>query len=208
MNDKKLLEFIEWLSNNSESFADLDVEATIAQINKLASSDEGKETLEQLTKQYKSKEMELFKKGGKLDYLLCLKKGGKVQDCGCGKKLKAEDGTQLPRYAKIIEGGGPYAEERTIYYSDSPNDFKVNDGRLVSLEEVVNPWGYWNNEITRSGRPFGLNLEEVPVEYRAPEYYRYIAHPDGLNFQSALDIDKNKAAKETSDKIKKIRKQK
>lgn len=92
--NEELMDFVEWLPNNSELFADMDVEAIIAQINDLASSDEGKETLEQLTKQYKSKEMGLFKKGGKLNYLLCLKKGGKVQDCGCGKKIeKAAEGT-------------------------------------------------------------------------------------------------------------------
>ena len=90
--NEELMDFVEWLPNNSELFADMDVEAIIAQINDLASSDEGKETLEQLTKQYKSKEMELFKKGGKLDYLLCLKKGGKVQDCGCGKKIEKAQG--------------------------------------------------------------------------------------------------------------------
>ena len=90
--NEELMDFVEWLPNNSELFADMDVEAIIAQINDLASSDEGKETLEQLTKQYKSKEMGLFKKGGKLNYLLCLKKGGKVQDCGCGKKIEKAQG--------------------------------------------------------------------------------------------------------------------
>ena len=90
--NEELMDFVEWLPNNSELFADMNVEAIIAQINNLASSDEGKETLEQLTKQYKSKEMGLFKKGGKLNYLLCLKKGGKVQDCGCGKKIEKAQG--------------------------------------------------------------------------------------------------------------------
>ena len=90
--NEELMDFVEWLPNNSELFADMDVEAIIAQINDLASSDEGKETLEQLTKQYKSKEMGLFKIGGKLNYLLCLKKGGKVQDCGCGKKIEKAQG--------------------------------------------------------------------------------------------------------------------
>lgn len=38
--------------------------------------------------------MGIFKEGGKLDYLLCLKKGGHIQDCGCGKKIeKAAEGT-------------------------------------------------------------------------------------------------------------------
>ena len=90
--NEELMDFVKWLPNNSELFADMDVEAIIAQINDLASSDEGKEILEQLTKQYKSKEMGLFKKGGKLNYLLCLKKGGKVQDCGCGKKIEKAQG--------------------------------------------------------------------------------------------------------------------
>jgi hypothetical protein len=37
----------------------------------------------------------LFEKGGKLNYLLCLKKGG-VAECGCGKTLKAQEGKELP----------------------------------------------------------------------------------------------------------------
>ncbi len=92
MNDKELMDFVAWLPNNSELFADMDVKAIIAQINDLASSDGGKETLKQLTKQYKSKEMGIFKEGGKLNYLLCLKKGGNIQDCGCGKKIEKAQG--------------------------------------------------------------------------------------------------------------------
>jgi hypothetical protein len=60
----------------------------------LSTSEEGKETLEQLTKQYKNTEMGIFKEGGKLNYLLCLKKGGNIQDCGCCKKIeKAQVGS-------------------------------------------------------------------------------------------------------------------
>lgn len=84
------MDFVKWLPNNSKLFADMDTEAIIAQINNLASSDEGKETLEQLTKQYKNKEMGIFKEGGKLNYLLCLNKGGAIQDCGCSKKVLAK----------------------------------------------------------------------------------------------------------------------
>lgn len=37
--------------------------------------------------------MGIFKEGGKLDYLLCLKSGGNGPDCGCNKKIaKAGDG--------------------------------------------------------------------------------------------------------------------
>lgn len=85
-NMDDLMDFVEWLPNNVESFSDLSIEEVISKINEMSTSDEGKQILKQLTKQYKG--MELFKKGGKLDYLLCLKKGGKVQDCGCGKKIE------------------------------------------------------------------------------------------------------------------------
>lgn len=36
----------------------------------------------------KLKTMNIFKDGGKLDYLLCLKKGGSIKDCGCGGAVK------------------------------------------------------------------------------------------------------------------------
>lgn len=32
--------------------------------------------------------MKLFKDGGKLDYLLCLKKGGNMKNCGCGGNVE------------------------------------------------------------------------------------------------------------------------
>lgn len=84
--NEELIGFVEWLSKNTDDFIGLTVEETVSKINDMLESSSGKEELRQLTKQYKG--MELFKKGGKLDYLLCLKKGGKVQDCGCGKKIE------------------------------------------------------------------------------------------------------------------------
>ena len=80
-----------------------------------------------------------MKNGGFID---CLRNGGSVEKCkcGCDKIAKAEDGKKvLPQFAKIYEGGGPYAKDRTIYYSNDKNDFSVKDGRLVSLEKVLNP---------------------------------------------------------------------
>jgi len=68
----------------------------------MISSDEGKQTLEQLTNQYKGKEMGLFKKGGKLDYLLCLKKGGSV-NCGCNKKQEGGELTQQDKAKKSAQ---------------------------------------------------------------------------------------------------------
>lgn len=89
--NKELINFVQWLPDNSEMFSGLTLEESINLINEMITSEEGKKSLEQLTKQYKS--MELFKKGGKLDYLLCLKHGGPM-DCGCGKKIeKAQPGS-------------------------------------------------------------------------------------------------------------------
>lgn len=50
----------------------------------------------------KLKMINIFKDGGKLDYLLCLKKGGSVKDCGCGGNVekKAEGG--VTEESKII----------------------------------------------------------------------------------------------------------
>ena len=300
--NEELMSFIKWLPEHVELFKGLTTEETVSKINDLSASEEGKETIKQLTKQYKNIEMGIFKEGGKLNYLMCLKKGGSIKDCGCGNKIEKnaggnkvgikdtvhtmqlpngntyelsgyspnvegnwrnskerildpngnvlgerniaygdtlnvsnvggnperlnsgfdrlkeqtlrryydparvdmwkrnqtlqEGGTvdELPRYAKIVEGGGPYAKPRRIYYSDDKNNFTPVDGMVMSHEEVVNPWGYWNNE--------------VPVEYAAPTYSVFVEQSNGMNLQPASWIDREKATKETSDKIKKIRKKK
>lgn len=101
MDDKELMDFVKWLPNNSELFKNLSIEETIAQINNLSSSEEGKEALKQLTNIFKNKEMKLFKDGGKINYLLCLKKGGKGPDCGCNKVTKAAEGEVI---ANIDDG--------------------------------------------------------------------------------------------------------
>lgn len=85
---------------------------------------------------------EKFENGG---IMKCLKGGKTYTECKkCGGKtpiVKDQEpaGPILPRYAKIIEGGGRNAEPRRIYYSDDKNNFDIKDGRLVSYEDVVNP---------------------------------------------------------------------
>ena len=109
----------------------MDVKAIIAQINDLASSDEGKEMLEQLTKQYKSKEMGIFKEGGKLHQLLCFKTGGKSPDCGCNKKVQsAQPGGEI--YTGPIREG-EYIPKTPIsnvpkYYKENSSDFGLIEG--------------------------------------------------------------------------------
>lgn len=67
-------------------------------INQLAETPEGQQMLEGLVQQFESSSTGMFKKGGKLDYLLCLKKGGNIKNCGCGKKIenRREGGSVLP----------------------------------------------------------------------------------------------------------------
>lgn len=100
MNDKELINFVEWLPENSGLFEGMTIEETVFKINELSTSDEGKQTLEQLTKRYKG--MGFFKKGGTLDLINCLQKGGSIQNCGCGKKIeKAAMGSDgVPKVAK------------------------------------------------------------------------------------------------------------
>lgn len=177
--NEELMDFVEWLPNNSELFADMDVEAIIAQINDLASSDEGKETLEQLTKQYKSKEMGLFKKGGKLDYLLCLKKGGKVQDCGCGKKISKH------------QIGGTYV--RRDYYEDTPGKEQISQ-----MEKVTYPNGNVKARIirTRPNQNGGFQRDTTGYinnrEYVSPHSPDALGHPTvnpntWRNFNNEMD---------------------
>lgn len=80
-NQKVLAQVLKNLSDRWE----MTVSEVAEKLNKM-SEDEVKNVLE-MTK--------LFEKGGKLNYLLCLKNGG-VADCGCGKKLKAQNGQMMP----------------------------------------------------------------------------------------------------------------
>lgn len=103
--DEELMSFVKWLPEHVELFKGLTTEETVSKINDLSASEEGKETLKQLTKQYKNTEMGIFKEGGKLNYLLCLKKGGNIQDCGCGKKIeKSQPGGNVAK--QRVDGPG------------------------------------------------------------------------------------------------------
>ena len=99
MKEQDLVNFINWLIENKEAPKGASFEETISWINELSTSEDGKRMLNQLLNTYKkSNNMGLFKKGGKFDYLLCLKKGGNIQDCGCGKKIeKNQPGGEISR---------------------------------------------------------------------------------------------------------------
>lgn len=104
-NQEKLLQFVEWLGQNVPELKGQGPEQIVSTINELSKSDEGKQMLQGLIQEFESSMTGMFKKGGKLDYLLCLKSGGNIQDCGCGKKmknpLKAQDGLdELPHESR------------------------------------------------------------------------------------------------------------
>jgi hypothetical protein len=96
MDDKKILQFIEWLGANVPELKGQSPDQIMQAVNKLAETTEGQQMLEGLVQEFEANSSQMFKKGGKLDYLLCLKRGGNIATCGCGKKLnKSQNGNKL-----------------------------------------------------------------------------------------------------------------
>lgn len=90
----------------------------------------------------KLKMINIFKEGGKLDYLLCLKKGGTVKDCGCGGNVekKAEGGqTDDPRnqisWQKPVINGSDTTARGVNPYGQQFIARGTSDGR--SLERIT-----------------------------------------------------------------------
>lgn len=182
--DKELIQFVEWLPNNSEEFSGLTIEESITKINEMITSDEGKQTLEQLTNQYKGKEMGLFKKGGKLDYLLCLKKGGSV-NCGCNKKQDGGELTQQDKASKSAQkiskpvekaqGGtdGLGLTVQTPKFGDNLSYTNIiSDGWTGKAATYITPNGKWqkteyimadnNSDVPGYANDFKLGIRRNP----------------------------------------------
>ena len=86
-NQEKLMQFVTWLGENVPELKGKAPEQIVETVNKLSASEQGQQMLQGLIKEFESSMTGMFKKGGKLGYLLCLKSGGSIQDCGCGKKI-------------------------------------------------------------------------------------------------------------------------
>lgn len=82
------MQFVQWLGENVPELKGQSPEQIVETVNKLSASKEGQQMLQGLIQEFESSSTGMFKKGGKLAYLLCLKKGGNIQDCGCGSKVK------------------------------------------------------------------------------------------------------------------------
>lgn len=150
-NQKKLLQFIEWIGANVPELQGQDSEQIISTINKLSETPEGQKILQKLIEGFESNAAGMFKKGGKLNYLLCLKNGG-IADCGCGKKLKAEDGNILPIPATPERGRKIEFEPRDIGLRIKPlgNYRESNTNIRTGLED---PGRMWTRLQSRSAGP-------------------------------------------------------
>lgn len=110
-NQEKLMQFVTWLGENVPELKGKAPEQIVETVNKLSASEQGQQMLQGLIKEFESSMTGMFKKGGKLGYLLCLKSGGSIQDCGCGKKIrKGQDGidsmeelpsSSSPKYSRL-----------------------------------------------------------------------------------------------------------
>lgn len=126
MDNKELIKFVDWLMKNDESPKDASFEETVSWINSLSQTDDGKETLGRLLNTYKNSNMTLFKDGGKLKHLLCLKSGGKGPDCGCNKKIEKtqNEAFQERERTSSFQPGGSIA--RRIWNRITGNDTYVD----------------------------------------------------------------------------------
>lgn len=153
-NQEKLLQFVNWLGQNVPELKGQSPEQIVNTVNKLSESQEGQQMLQGLIKEFESSMTGMFKKGGKLAYLLCLKKGGSIQDCGCGKKMqkpvKAQEGIdELPHESRkdtlnaaIDRWGISRAQARFGYRNQKQvakkQGFKGNKMRQVARNNMIN----------------------------------------------------------------------
>ena len=165
MENKELINFVEWLIKNEESPKGASFDETVSWINELSQTEDGKETLKRLTKTYKNN-MNLFKDGGKLQHLLCLKSGGKGPDCGCNKKIeRAQKGT--PSIGNIKEMYGFPTADNGMYRIDS-----LNGNQITPIhEEFTTPNG---EVLTRNiyQKDTTVTKNGIPVDDRTGAYNR------------------------------------
>lgn len=152
--NEELMDFVKWLPEHVELFKGLTTEETVSKINNLSTSEEGKETLKQLTKQYKNTEMGIFKEGGKLHQLLCFKTGGKGPDCGCNKIKKAGYGRKITNY---ITDEDAHALETGTYRRSYTDEF----GNKIEARPAV-----WKNGRLGSGITYMAVTPQNDTLYR------------------------------------------
>lgn len=127
----------------------ISVDAAVSELNKM-SEDEINNIFDK---------MKLFKDGGKLDYLLCLKKGGNMKNCGCGGNVeKKAEGGETKTMIKPQEASGKLMatiksnarpDLRTIINGIQHQAFRLPDG---SIRQFAYGDGYKSTlDITPTG---------------------------------------------------------
>ncbi len=91
MNKEELMQFVEWLPNNVEEFKGMDPDQIVNTLNKLSESEEGISQLNELMGAYK-KSKQMFRKGGKIEYLVSKYQNGGVYDRRAGRQEKRNRG--------------------------------------------------------------------------------------------------------------------
>lgn len=173
-DQKKLLQFVEWLGANVPELQGQAPEQIISTINKLSESPEGQEMLQGLINEFESSMTGMFKKGGKLDYLICLKKGGSIQDCGCGKKIeKAQTGRvlgsdQYPNVSRkeaidaAMDMGFSRKQARNAYRNQLRGLSSVNGLSGKELRQNAR-WNIIDTAYPRATEAVTPNIPQLPV---------------------------------------------
>ena len=151
MDDKELIKFVDWLMKNEESPRGMSIEETVSWINSLSKTEDGSKLLNQLINTYKNSDMKLFKDGGKLKHLLCLKSGGKGPDCGCNKVIKGDEG--------IASISNPTTN------TNKPWTVSDKKNRYGDVSAYANGMRYGPDYSSRGGsNPYGGTVDKLSAE--------------------------------------------
>ena len=116
--------------------------------------------------------MGIFKEGGKLNYLLCLKKGGAIQDCGCGKKIeKNQPGGEISRRdaLNMLRTTGSGNAESRKEYRDAKRDARESGLRGKEMRQAAR-----NATMERGVNRIlpalddNIEIEESPISFENP----------------------------------------
>lgn len=187
---EEMNEFITWLGDSVEGFKGKSKEEIAKAVVDMSKSDEGKASVDELYKKYKtakkSAKKSRFADGGKFEQFICKHVHGGNVDCGCGgmKVVRGEEGliTETPANVKtkVVYPEGEYGTRYT--YVGTPQQFRVAktnpegqyfaEGLIVKEEQPVNSYVKWTNMLKR---PAGT--EPLQVVYKEPVVRRISAVP-------------------------------
>lgn len=151
MNEKDLVQFIEWLPQNIEEFRDKTPENVVTILNQMQETDEGKQTIVDLINQYKES-LKMFKKGGKIDQLL-----NKYQSGGRTTKINPNNQTAINKALNNRAGD-----------RSTPHDTFTTTGLVI--DSLIKA-GYNPNLVRRLAKPILDSAKEqiIKEDWPAPE---------------------------------------